>query len=173
LVRPRKNYTKTTNSKHWLKRHPNLPRDRKAERPEEAFVSDITYIKSRERTHYLSLVTEAFSRKIMGYHLRRPERGKCGRSAEDDGQESEDRSAADPSFGTRAAIRFGGLSKRTAKARHTPSMTDGHDCYQNAPAERANGILKQEFLTEKCNTGAELELLVKQSSILITENVCI
>lgn len=38
-------------------------------RPEQYFVSDITYIKSRERIHYLSLVTDAFGRKIMGYHL--------------------------------------------------------------------------------------------------------
>ena len=38
-------------------------------RPEEYFVSDITYIKSNQRTHYLSLVTDAFSRKIMGYQL--------------------------------------------------------------------------------------------------------
>ena len=39
----------------------------KVQRPEEYFVSDITYIKSRERTHYLSLVTDAYSRKIMSY----------------------------------------------------------------------------------------------------------
>ena len=42
-----------------------------------------------------------------------------------------------------------------------PSMTDGYDCYQNALAERVNGILKQEFLINKCNTKKELELLVK------------
>lgn len=44
-----------------------------------------------------------------------------------------------------------------------PSMTDGYDCYQNALAERVNGILKQEFLTEKCQTGKELEILIRQS----------
>lgn len=38
-------------------------------RPEAYFVSDITYIKTNQRTHYLSLVTDAFSRKIMGYQL--------------------------------------------------------------------------------------------------------
>ena len=42
-------------------------------------------------------------------------------------------------------------------------MTDGYDCYQNALAERVNGILKQEFLIEKCNTGKELDLLIKES----------
>lgn len=49
------------------------------------------------------------------------------------------------------------------KNRIEPSMTDGYDCYQNALAERVNGILKQEFLMHRCNTGEELELLIKQS----------
>jgi transposase InsO family protein len=69
LIKPKKNYTKTTYTCDWRRRHPNLLAGRKPERCEEVFVSDITYIKSRERTHYLSLVTDAFSRKIMGYHL--------------------------------------------------------------------------------------------------------
>jgi putative transposase len=42
-------------------------------------------------------------------------------------------------------------------------MTDGYDCYQNALAERMNGILKNEFLIHKCNTGKELELLIVES----------
>ena len=42
-------------------------------------------------------------------------------------------------------------------------MTDGYDCYQNALAERMNGILKQEFLIYRCNTGKELEKLIEQS----------
>ena len=69
LIKPRKNYTRTTYSNHWLRKHPNLYLDKEVKRPEEVFVSDITYIKSREKTHYLSLVTDAFSRKIVGHHL--------------------------------------------------------------------------------------------------------
>jgi putative transposase len=67
LIRPRKNYTKTTQSKHWLHKHPNLLKGFNPERAEQVFVSDITYLKNRENTHYLSLVTDAYSRKIMGY----------------------------------------------------------------------------------------------------------
>ena len=44
-------------------------KDVRATRPEQYFASDIIYIKSKELTHYLSLVTDAFSRKIMGHHL--------------------------------------------------------------------------------------------------------
>jgi transposase InsO family protein len=53
----------------WLRKHLKLMKEVKAKRSKEFFVSDITYIKSRERTHYLSLVTDAYSRKIMGYKL--------------------------------------------------------------------------------------------------------
>jgi transposase InsO family protein len=66
LVKPRKNYTKTTHSHHWLRKHPNLLKDRVVKGVEEVFVSDITYVKSDEGTHYLSLVTDAYSRKIIG-----------------------------------------------------------------------------------------------------------
>jgi len=69
LVKPVKSYTKTTFSKHWLHKHPNLLKDMFIYRSEQLFVIDITYIKSNERTHYLSLVTDAYSRKIVGYQL--------------------------------------------------------------------------------------------------------
>lgn len=164
LVKPKKNYIKTTNSKHWLRKHPNLMKEVKVDRPEQFFVSDITYVKSRERTHYLSLVTDAYSRKIMGYKL------------------SDDMSAENVVKALKMAVKQRkskkslihhsdrGLQyaasvyqKELSANAIIPSMTDGYDCYQNALAERINGILKQEFLIEKCNTGKELELLIKES----------
>ncbi|GKT31435.1 Integrase catalytic region ISDde2, partial [Aduncisulcus paluster] len=69
LVRPKKNYTKTTNSKHWLKKYPNLLKEFKPKQPEEVFVSDITYVKTLNKTYYLSLITDSFSRKIVGHNL--------------------------------------------------------------------------------------------------------
>lgn len=164
LIRPRKNYTKTTNSKHWLRKHPNLMKQAKVSRPEEFFVSDITYIKSRERTHYLSLVTDAYSRKIMGYGL------------------SDDMSAEHVVKAMKMANKNRltnkqlvhhsdrGLQycsavyqKELQRSDVTPSMTDGYDCYQNALAERINGILKGEFLIYKCNNGEELKQLIEDS----------
>jgi len=164
LIRPKKNYTKTTHSKHWLRKHPNLLEGRKVQMPEQVFVSDITYVKSRERTHYLSLVTDAYSRKIMGHYL------------------SDDMSAEHVVKALKAAIKSRrynhqlihhsdrGLQycsstyqKELSKNNIKPSMTDGYDCYQNALAERINGILKDEFLIHKCNTGKELGLLINQS----------
>jgi transposase InsO family protein len=164
LIRPKKNYTKTTNSKHWLRKHPNLLKEMKPQRPEEVFVSDITFINSRQRTHYLSLVTDAFSRKIMGYKL------------------SDDMSAESVVQALKMAVRHrknhqplihhsdrglqycSYLYQQTLLANNIkPSMTDGYDCYQNAMAERINGILKTEFLTQTCNTAHELEILIKES----------
>lgn len=164
LVKPKKSYTKTTNSKHWLKKYPYLLKDTKVGRPEQVFVSDITYIKSKERTHYLSLVTDAFSRKIMGYKL------------------SDDMSAENVVQALQKALKHRmtnlslihhsdrGLQYCSSVYQNElklnaiiPSMTEGYDCYQNALAERINGILKQEFLLYQCNTGKELENLIEES----------
>lgn len=164
LVAPRKNYTKTTNSKHWLRKHPNLLLDKEVTRPEEVFVSDITYVKSRQRTHYLSLVTDAYSRKIMGYHL--SDDLSAENVVEALKMAARNRSTGQPLIHhSDRGLQYASAVYQKELRRHaiTPSMTDGYDCYQNALAERVNGILKQEFLSEKCNTGQELELLIKQS----------
>lgn len=164
LVKPIKNYTRTTFSKHWLRKYPNLLKNLDIKRTEQVFVSDITYIKSGERTHYLSLVTDAYSRKIVGYHL------------------SDDMSAENVVKALKMAVR--GRKTNLELVHHSdrglqycsqiyqnelkknniiPSMTDGYDCYQNALAERINGILKQEFLIYRCKNGKELNKLIKES----------
>ena len=167
LIRPLKNYTKTTDSKHWLKKHPNLYNGvSEVNRPEQYFVSDITYIKSRQRTHYLSLVTDAFSRKIMGYKLsnnmdaenvvKALEMALKNRKTSKELIHHSDRGLQYASEIYQDKLRNNSV---------TPSMTDGYDCYQNALAERINGILKQEFLVEKCNNINELEILIKESVV--------
>ena len=69
LVKPVKRYTKTTFSHHRFRKHPNRFLDLKLVRPNQAYVGDITYVESEEGVHYLSLVTDAYSRKIVGHHL--------------------------------------------------------------------------------------------------------
>ncbi|WP_155395540.1 IS3 family transposase, partial [Vibrio owensii] len=164
LIRPKRSYTKTTNSRHWMKKHPNLLKEFKPSRPEEVLVSDITYVQSDEGVHYLSLVTDAFSRKVMGYEL------------------SNEMKATDVVKALRMAIKArqyrcpcihhsdrglqycSSVYQRLLKVGDIkPSMTDGYDCYQNALAERVNGILKQEFLLYRSRNIEELKQLVKQS----------
>lgn len=164
LVKPRRSYTKTTFSKHWMRKYPNLLQCVSADRPEKVFVSDITYLESHEGVHYLSLVTDAYTRKIMGYEV------------------SREMKASDIVKALKMAIRARQMShplihhsdrglqycsseyqKVLSDNDITPSMTDGYDCYQNALAERVNGILKQEFLLYRCKSFDELKVLVEQS----------
>ena len=164
LIKPKKNYTKTTCSNHWLRKHPNLIQDIVIERPEQVFVSDITYVKSKERTHYLSLVTDAYSRKIMGYKLSDDMSAenvvKALQMATDKRKSNKPLiHHSDRGLQYCSSIYQNELKKKQVR----PSMTDGYDCYQNALAERVNGILKQEFLLTICNNGEELEILVKES----------
>ena len=65
LIKPKRSYIKTTNSKHWMKKYPDLITGMELTRPEQLWVSDITYIKTAAGHQYLSLITEAYSKKLM------------------------------------------------------------------------------------------------------------
>ena len=71
LIRPRKSYVKTTHSKHWLRKHRNLVEELEISKPEQVFVSDITYVYTDEGYSYLSLVSDAYSKQVMGHCLAR------------------------------------------------------------------------------------------------------
>lgn len=164
LVKPKRSYTKTTNSRHWLKKHPNLLKEREAKQPEQVFVSDITYIESEQGTHYLSLVTDACSRKIMGHELSHEMKASDTLKALDAAVVRREYTTPLIHHSDRGVQYCSGVYQAALKANQiTPSMTDGYDCYQNALAERINGILKQEFLLYKCKTFKELKQLVKES----------
>ena len=164
LVKPKRSYIKTTHSKHWMKKHPNLLPGLDICRPEQVFVSDITYVESDEGVHYLSLVTDACSRKIMGHEVSREmkatdtvkavRRAIGARSTTAPLIHHSDRGLQYCSGVYQEALKEGGIQ---------PSMTDGYDCYQNALAERVNGILKQEFLLHRCRTFEDLKVMIGQS----------
>lgn len=164
LVKPKRSYVKTTYSKHWMKKHPNLLKELVVKKPEDVFVSDITYVQTENGVHYLSLVTDACSRKIMGYEL------------SDEMKATDVVKALDMAIANRLYERetihhsdrglqyCSGIYQQTlSEHRIKPSMTDGYDCYQNALAERVNGILKQEFLLYQCKNISELTELVDES----------
>lgn len=170
LVKPKKSYIKTTNSKHWMRKHPNLLKEVKTSAPEEVFISDITYVETEQGVHYLSLVTDAYSRKIMGYEL------------SNEMKATDVVKALDMALNNRCyqheAIHHSdrGLQycsqvyqEKLHENNIIPSMTDGYDCYQNALAERINGILKQEFILYKCRNIEELRQLVKESIFIYNE----
>ncbi len=170
LVPPIKSFIKTTHSKHWMKSSPNLLKVHKASAPEQVFVSDITYLKSSQGIHYLSLVTDAYSRKIMGYELSNEmktsdvkkalTRAINNRVYQNLAIHQSDRGLQYCAYDYKAKLFNNGILS---------SMTDGYDCYQNALAERVNGILKQEFLIYDCNTIHELRQLVQESIQIYNE----
>ena len=138
--------------------------------PEQVFVSDITYIKSKERTHYLSLVTDAFSRKIMGHCLsddmRTEHMVKAFKRA------VKNRKTSTPVIHhSDRGLQYCSeeFQKVLTSNNRIPSMTDGYDCYQNALAERMNGILKEEFLIRQCNSREELQKMIEQSIYLYND----
>lgn len=170
LVKPKRNYTKTTHSKHWMKKHPNLLKEHTPMAPEEVFVSDITYVQSDQGVHYLSLVTDAFSRKIMGYELSNEMKATDVVKALDmtiSNRQYQHRAIHHSDRGLQycSAVYQAALQKGDIRA----SMTDGYDCYQNALAERINGILKQEFLLSPCSNLNELKQLVEESIFIYNE----
>lgn len=168
LVPTRRAYHKTTDSHHRFHKHPNLlkegPQKITPDRPEEVWVADITYIPTREKFVYLSLVTDAYSRKIMGYHvhgsLQTEEVGRALKMAIK-GRRTQAKLIHHSDRGIQYCSSF--YQQIHEKHGITCSMTDGYDCYQNALAERVNGILKNEFLLQTPRNLEEATKMIKES----------
>lgn len=168
LVPTKRAYHKTTDSHHRFRKHPNLLKDGPqkviATRPEEVWVADITYIPTMERFAYLSLVTDAYSRRIMGYHvhgsLQTEEVGRALKMALK-GRKLEAKLIHHSDRGIQYCSSF--YQRIHEKHKITCSMTDGYDCYQNALAERVNGILKNEFLLQTPKNLEEASQMIKES----------
>lgn len=168
LIQPKRRYTRTTDSKHWMKKHPNLLKDYSPVQANEVFVSDITYVESTEGVHYLSLVTDAYTRQIKGYKLSSDMRAENVVQALHMAMKHiKDRATTLIHHSDRGSQYCSELYQSTLRKYDIKSsMTDGYDCYQNALAERVNGILKQEFLTTRCKTMKELNHLIAESIVI-------
>ena len=148
LIKPKRSHIKTTNSHHWMKKHPNLIENINIHKPEQVWVSDITYIKTDQGYNYLSLVTDAYSKKIMGYEL-------CDNLSVDGPLRAIEMAIKNRKHKDHQLIHHSdrGIqycsSQYVAKLKNNNidiSMTQNGDPYENAIAERINGILKYEFL---------------------------
>ena len=151
LIKPKRSYHVTTNSHHRFRKHKNIVKDTKITRPERVWVSDITYLGSREAPSYLALVTDAYSKKIMGYHVSNSLSVGGSLAAlemaisnrRDHGLpliHHSDRGLQYCSNEYQELLNRSGVQS---------SMTEKYDPYENAVAERINGILKQEFSIDR------------------------
>lgn len=143
LVKPKKRFERTTYSAHQYAVAPNLINDLEISRPNQVFVSDITYINLWGGFAYLFLVTDAYSRKIVGYHLSRDLshhsaiialEHALSRIKDPEGIiHHSDRGCQYCCHEFMEVLAIYGMRS---------SMTEESHCYQNAIAERVNGILK-------------------------------
>ncbi len=151
LVNRKKVSYKTTNSYHHFYKYNNLIKDLKITDPNQVWVSDITYIRTVKGFCYLALVTDLYSRKIVGYDVSDSlELAGCLRALK------KALASARPAEGlihhSDRGIQYcskqyvAELQKRKVKI----SMTEENHCYENAVAERVNGILKDEFYLDQC-----------------------
>jgi len=148
LVRRRKRRIYTTQSFHWLRKYPNLIRDLVPAHPNELWVSDITYWKITGGYVYISLITDAFSHKIVGHHVAESletvetiEALKMAlKSLSGDHYNLRHHSDRGIQYCSREYVKL--LEEHNIKI----SMTESGDPRENAIAERVNGILKEEYL---------------------------
>jgi putative transposase len=146
LLRYRKRKPYTTDSRHRFKQYPNLIRGLLLTEPGQLWVSDITYIRSGNGFNYLSLITDAYSRKIVGYSLWPSLESKGAVKALEMALTGNKRSKEIIHHSDRG-VQYccADYVRCIEKACIQLSMTEKGDPYENAIAERVNGILKNEF----------------------------
>jgi transposase InsO family protein len=147
LVRKRRRKVTTTWSYHWLKKYPNLTKNWSPQVPEQLWVADITYVPTNKGFLYLSLITDAYSHKIMGYHI--------ADNLEAIHTTKALKMAIASLTGIHQLIHHSdrGLQYCSSeyiellKCNHIQiSMTETGDPLENPIAERINGIIKNEYL---------------------------
>ena len=166
LIQPKRSYHITTNSHHRFRKHQNQILDLEINRPEQVWVSDITYIGKREKPCYLSIITDAYSKKIMGHYvadnLNAESSLKALRTAIKQRKNKDlplihhsDRGLQYCANDYQSILNKNGI---------LTSMTQNSDPYENAVAERINGILKQEFMIDKYNQDLDvMKRIVKEA----------
>ena len=160
LVRRRQSRTpKTTFSTHWLKKYPNLIVDLVLNRPNQVWVSDITYIVIGSSFGYLFLLTDAYSRKIIGYCIEASLSAEGALKTLNMAIRQKPTAAQTIHHSDRGSqYCCWDYSQRLFQASISISMTQHSDPRENAIAERVNGILKQELLEKSYVSIQEAQL---------------
>lgn len=148
LQKRRKNYVRTTNSDHPYRKWTNLIIGLKPNKPQQLWVSDITYLRTKTGFVYLSLVTDAYSRKIVGYHLSQQLQARgCVIALNKAISSLKAYSDYTLIHHSDRGIQYCCDQYVTLllEAKINISMTQSGSPYDNAIAERINGILKTEL----------------------------
>ena len=148
LVKKKRYRAKTTWSNHWMRKYPNLIKEFFPDRPHQLWVSDITYLETKQGFVYLFLITDAYSRKIIGWNLSDTLEAKNAvaalrmalRQLPDNVTDIYHHSDRGSQYCSSEYVKL--LNKRNFKI----SMTENGDPLENSIAERVNGILKTEWI---------------------------
>ncbi|MCG6191519.1 IS3 family transposase, partial [Maribellus maritimus] len=151
LVSRKKASYKTTNSYHHFHKYNNLIKEVQVTKPNQVWVSDITYIRTVKGFCYLALVTDLYSRKIIGHDLSDSlELAGCLRALRKALWHTKPAAGlihhSDRGVQYCSHMYVNELKRKGIKI----SMTEEKHCYENAIAERVNGILKDEFYLDQC-----------------------
>jgi putative transposase len=151
LIRRRKRYIRTTNSRHWMRTYADRAKELSLKKPEQLWVADITYMNTEDKTIYLHLVTDAYSKQIMGYQL------SMDLSSEST-QKALQMAFSNRIYPERSLMHHSDRGLQYCSAAYIQelrdhrcqvSMTEDGSPYDNAIAERLNGILKDEFYCDE------------------------
>jgi transposase InsO family protein len=148
LVKTRIRRCSTTDSSHHYHKYNNLIRDFVPYRRNQLWVTDITYIQTQQGFTYLNLITDAYSRKIIGWRLAPTLEAKYSvqalNMAIDNAEEDLDNLIHHSDRGVQyCCFKYTDILQDKAIR---ISMTESGDPLENAIAERVNGILKQEWI---------------------------
>lgn len=150
LVKKRRLRAKTTDSNHRLKKYPNLIKEFRPKAAHQLWVSDITYIRIGEDFAYLSLITDGYSRKIIGWALGDTLEAKHSVKALKMALRQLPKGQKGVYHHSDRGVQY--CSKRYVKIlkdnKFQISMTESGDPLENATAERINGILKDGWLND-------------------------
>jgi len=173
LVPKTKRHFITTNSKHHFFKYKNLVKDKAPTRPEQLWVSDITYIKTQKGHSYLALVTDAYSKQIMGFKLASHMRTSLCvdalkmaiKNRKYPNEKLIHHSDRGLQYCNPAYTKFAEQNKITL------SMTEKYDPYENAIAERINRTLKYEYGLKQTIKNTTLAKKIAENAVNIYNNL--
>ncbi|WP_157724163.1 IS3 family transposase [Winogradskyella sediminis] len=173
LIPKTKNYITTTNSNHMYKKYKNLVKDQVPTRPEQLWVSDITYIKTENGHNYLAVVTDAYSKQIMGYKLDNHMRTSlCSEAL---AMAIKNRKYPDKKLIHHSDRGFQYCNPKYTEFAEsnniTMSMTEQYDPYENAVAERINRTLKYEYGLKQTIKNTDLAQKMTEQAVYIYNNL--
>lgn len=173
LVGKRRRRVKTTYSNHWLRKYPNLIKEFVPTRSNQLWVSDITYVETVSGFVYLNLITDAYSRKIVGWAIGETLEAKYTIEALKMALKQIPKGTEGLIHHSDRGVQYccGDYVKILNKNHVQISMTENGDPRENAIAERVNGILKDEWLNQIRLKSIE-EAIKELKRIVLIYNSC-